>query len=90
MVVGINASRRIPVGYFLTNHLNSSQKVNLVNRCINVVSETGMKVISLTFDGCAVNVSMSRALGCNLDHNPNNIVTNFNVQDNNVNVIFDT
>lgn len=89
MAVGINASWRIPVGYFLCNHLNSTQKVNLVRRCIDVVSETGIKVISLTFDGCAVNVSMSRALGYILDANSNNILTNFNVQDNNVNVIFD-
>jgi len=61
-----------------------------VKRCKNVISETGIKVVSLTFDGCALNVSMSRALGCILDSNPNNIVTNIiNVQDNNVNVIFD-
>jgi len=55
MAVGIKVSWKIPVGYFQCNHLNSSQKVNLVRRCIDVVSGTGIKVISLTFDGCAVN-----------------------------------
>lgn len=90
MVVGINASWRIPIGYFFCNHLNSTQKVNLVRRCIDVVSETGIKVVSLTFDGCAVNVSMSRALGCTLDANPSNILTTFNAHDTNVNIIFDT
>lgn len=45
MVVGINASWKIPVGYFLCNHLNSTQKVNLVRRCIDVISETGIKIV---------------------------------------------
>ncbi|KAF0718591.1 Reverse transcriptase domain-containing protein, partial [Aphis craccivora] len=40
MAVGVNASWKIPVGYFLCNHLNSTQKVNLIRRCIDVVSET--------------------------------------------------
>jgi len=89
MVVGINASWKIPVGYFLCNHLNSSQKVNLVRRCIDVITETGLKIVSLTFDGCAVNLSMAKALGCVLDANPANIITSFNVHNHNVNVIFD-
>jgi len=88
MAFGINASWRISIEYFLFNHWNSTQKVNLVRRCIDIVSETGIKVVSLTFDGYAVNVSMSRALGCTLDANPSNILTTFNVHDTNVNIIF--
>lgn len=66
IAVGINTSWKIPISYFLCNHLNSSEKVHLVRRCIDVVSETGIKVVSLTLDSCAVNVSMTRALGCTL------------------------
>ncbi|VVC36939.1 Zinc finger, C2CH-type [Cinara cedri] len=58
IAVGLNGSWIIPVEYLLFNHLNSTQKVNLVRCYIVVISETGIKVVGLTFDGCAVNVSM--------------------------------
>lgn len=89
MVIAINASWKIPVGYFFCNHLNSEQKTNLVRRCINVLTETGIVVVSLTFDVCPVNVSMARALNCKLLPNPLLIKTDFNVSDLSVNVIFD-
>lgn len=41
MAVGINASWKIPVGYFLCNYLNSSQKINLIKRCIDILCDTG-------------------------------------------------
>jgi len=60
MVTAINASWKLPVGYFFCNHLNSEQKKKLVRRCLNVLTDTGIIVVSLTFDGCAVNVSMAK------------------------------
>lgn len=90
MAMGINSSWKIPVGYFLCNYLNSVQKLNLVRRCIDVVSETSIKVVSLTFDGFAANVSMARALGCNLDTNTAEIQqTSFSIRYLDVNIIFD-
>lgn len=35
--------------------------------CIDLVSECGIGIIALTFDGCAANLSMARVLGCELD-----------------------
>jgi len=75
MLVAINESWKIPVGYFLCNHLNSSQKSELIQQCLNLVNKTGIKVVSLTFDGCASNINMSKLLGCNLD--PTSFKTNF-------------
>lgn len=90
MVVAINYSWKLPVGYFLCNHLNSDQKSNLVHRCINVLSDTGITIVSLTFDGCAVNLSMARALGCSLDPNPLRMKTIFSASNNaDVNIILD-
>lgn len=90
MVTAINASWKLPVGYFFCNHLNSEQKKNLVRRCLNFLTETGITVVSLTFDGCAVNVSMAKALGCKLASTPQLIKTDFNAfNDFNVNIIFD-
>uniref|UniRef100_A0A2S2R0S0 THAP domain-containing protein 9 n=1 Tax=Sipha flava TaxID=143950 RepID=A0A2S2R0S0_9HEMI len=64
MVTAINASWKLPVGYFF--------------------------VVSHTFDGCAVNVSMAKALGCKLASTPQLIKSDFNAfNDFNVNIIFD-
>jgi len=55
------------VGYFLVNHLNSSQKYELVNQCLKLVFETGVEVVSFTFDGCSTNINMAKQLGCNFN-----------------------
>ncbi|KAL4088958.1 hypothetical protein QTP88_024036 [Uroleucon formosanum] len=66
---------KIPMGYFLCNHLNSSQKSELIQQCLNLTNKTGIKVVSLTFDGCASNINMSKLLGCDLD--PTSFKINF-------------
>jgi len=85
IVVAINEAWEIPVGYFLINHINSSQKAELVNRCIDLLSKTGVTIVSLTFDGCPTNINMMKILGCSL--NANNMNTSFKV-DGVVNPIF--
>ncbi|CAH1738656.1 unnamed protein product, partial [Aphis gossypii] len=67
MLVSINERWKIPVGYFLVNHLNSSQKYELINQCLKLVFETGVEVVSLTFDGCSSNINMAKQLGCNFN-----------------------
>ncbi|KAL4127030.1 hypothetical protein QTP88_011228 [Uroleucon formosanum] len=57
---------KIPVGYFLINHINSSQKSELVSHCIDVLTKTGVTIVSLTFDGCPTNINMVKILGCGL------------------------
>lgn len=69
-VVAINYSWKLPIGYYLCNHLNSDQKTNLVHRWINVLNDISITILSFTFDRFAVNLSMARALGCSLDPNP--------------------
>jgi len=44
MLVSINERWKIPVGYFLVNHLNSSQIYELVNQCLKLIFETGVEV----------------------------------------------
>lgn len=89
MVVGVNVSWKLPVGYFYCNHLNSDQKSNLIKRCINVVNDTGVNIISLTFDGCYVNISMAKELGCKLIPRPEQLISYFNLNDCKVNIILD-
>lgn len=76
-----------PCRLFLTNHLNSSQKHELVTRCLDVLYPTGVNIINLTFDGCASNFSMCKSLGCNL--NPDNLNTQFLYKNHPINIIFD-
>ena len=67
MVVGINDSFKLPVGYFLIDGLGSIERANLVNQCLTRLHGSGVDVASLTFDGAASNLAMIKNLGCNLD-----------------------
>lgn len=65
LVVSINENWKLPIGYFLANSLNSAQKVELVRHALHVLSNTGVNIISLTFDGCSSNITAAKLLGCN-------------------------
>lgn len=79
MVVCVNESWKLPVGYFLCNHLNSLQKSELVKQALNLLHETKINIISSTFDGCPTNLTMSKLLGCNL--NFKSLKSDFNIYD---------
>jgi len=75
LVVAINECWKLPVAYFLTASLNSSQKPKLITHALSLLHETVVKIASLTFDGCSTNVTATKLLGCNL--NLDNLVTTF-------------
>lgn len=64
MIVAINGTWKLPVGYFLANGLNGQQKCNIIKQCIALTENTGARVVSLTCDGAASNISMANLLGC--------------------------
>ena len=72
MIVAINGSWKIPVGYFLANNLNGSQKAVLVKECLRKVMAENIIVASITFDGAPSNKSMANILGCDLHLNNQN------------------
>lgn len=80
MLVAINASWKLPVGYFLTGGINGEQKAHLVQQCISIANSSGVQVVSLTCDGSATNLSMARCLGC--DTNCASLKTTFVVEGN--------
>lgn len=51
MVVSINENWKIPIGYFLITNLNGSQKAELTKHALRLLKDTGIFVVSLTFDG---------------------------------------
>ncbi|XP_030762132.1 uncharacterized protein LOC115886942 [Sitophilus oryzae] len=63
MLVCINGSWKVPVGYILIDGLSSSEKAGLVNKCLRFVHESGIVVTSFTFDSAATNLSMCEKLG---------------------------
>jgi len=65
MAISVNENWKLPIGYFVVDALKSVQKVELVHHALNVLNTTGVKVLSLTFDGCSSNISAAQLLGCN-------------------------
>lgn len=64
----INDNFKLPLGYFLVHGLNAEQKVNLIKLCLIKCHDAGVKVVSLTFDGHATNITAMKLLGCKIDH----------------------
>ena len=66
MVVDVNDSFKVPVGYFLIDGLGGMDRANLVTQYLSWLPDAGVLVVSMTFDGSAANLSMLTNLGCNL------------------------
>lgn len=90
MVVAVNDSWKVPVGYFLIDGLCGSEKANLVNKCLEFIHDSGIVISSLTFDGAASNISMAKCLGCNFE-DPDDLKNHFShpVTNANVFILFD-
>ncbi|KAB0804484.1 hypothetical protein PPYR_01454 [Photinus pyralis] len=67
MLVSINSNWKVPVGYFLTAGLGVDQKSSLIRTCLTLLQETGVNVISITFDGLSTNFSLMTNLGCQIN-----------------------
>lgn len=67
LLVGINNSYKIPIGYFLIHTATGEQRATLVRVAVEMAQEVGVQVTNLTFDGAPSNFAMARCLGCQLD-----------------------
>ncbi|EZA47390.1 THAP domain-containing protein [Ooceraea biroi] len=65
MLVALNDHWKVPVGYFLIDSLNGNERASLLEKCFELIYETGIILHSVTFDGVIVNLSMCTALGAN-------------------------
>lgn len=68
MLVCLNGSWKIPVGYFFLDGLTGKEKAELVKRCLEFIHESGVTVTSLTFDGAPVNFTMATSLGADFSN----------------------
>lgn len=64
---GINTKFEFPVAYYVINKINSLQKKNMLVEILCAVTECGIRISNLTFDGLFSNTKMCELLGANLD-----------------------
>lgn len=67
LVSGISESFKIPVANFLVTKLNTDEKAAITHQILLRLSETGVKIIGITFDGDSTNISMCKQLGAKYD-----------------------
>lgn len=71
MVNGINAKFNLPVAFEFINCLQSHEKAAMILMVLKTVTEIGVKVIGITFDGLANNITTCILLGANFDLDAN-------------------
>jgi DNA transposase THAP9 len=67
MIVSMTEHWKVPVAYFLIDGLQGKERANLVRICLQKLHDAGIKIVSLTFDGCSANCAMALQLGARLD-----------------------
>ena len=56
-----------PIAYFLADRVNAKMQAQIIKEGINLLTEAGLEVHGVTFDGCAKNLSTARCLGCHIE-----------------------
>ena len=66
MVVGLQGHWKAPIAYFFTKTLRAESQQVLVEHALRALYDRGIRVVTLTMDGHASNMSMCARLGCQL------------------------
>lgn len=66
MLVGLKGYWKAPIAYFISKTLTPDTQKTLVEHVLNACHDRGLKVVCLTMDGHASNISMVTMLGCQL------------------------
>lgn len=61
---------KIPLGNFYGKNFKPLQKANLIKLCIDSLSESKVRIISVTLNGTIYSSNLARALGANIDTAP--------------------
>lgn len=64
---GINTKFEYPVAYYLIEELNSMQRKDLMVEIISAITECGIRISNVTFDGLYCNTKSCEILGANLN-----------------------
>lgn len=77
MACGINSHFQQPIAFNFIQTLNATDRVDLVKKVVSAISESGVKIASITFDGYAANSSMCELLGANFSFDDDTCKTYF-------------
>lgn len=66
MAVAVNEHWKIPVAYYFIDVLTAKDRANIITNVLRSIHETGIDIISLTFDGPQYNFAMTNILRANL------------------------
>jgi hypothetical protein len=60
MAVGLQKPWSYPIAYFLVNHMDSKMQAQIIKDSINLLTDAGLDVHAVTFDGCSKNLATAR------------------------------
>ena len=66
MAAGLKKRWHHPIAYFLVDRVTAEMQAQIIKEAINLLTEAGLDVHGVTFDGCAKNLATAKVLGCNL------------------------
>lgn len=89
MLNGINVDLKLPVAYYYINKLDGDAKGLLLKMVIQKLSEAGVVVTSVTFDGARENPAMCETLGACLNVYSESFNPSFIVDGKKIYVLFD-
>lgn len=88
MICGINEFFKLPVAYYFIQKLNAEERAKLVKELIIEITNAGIEISNLTFDGYSANVAMCKQFGCSFNDDLKPFFPNF-VNARSINIIFD-
>lgn len=63
---GVNTSFEFPIAYYFIDSLDKFHRRDLLDQLIRAVTDCGIKITNITFDGCTANMPACVLLGANL------------------------
>lgn len=67
LIVPLNGpNMQYPIGYFLIDKICASVQAELIKTALTLTAEKGLRIASVTCDGCPANISTLKMLGANL------------------------
>lgn len=70
LAVGINVYWKLPIGYFMMDWLMGRETANILEKAIELLTDTGVKLHFVTFYGTSVNITRANCLEADLNYNP--------------------
>lgn len=67
MVCGLENDFKIPIGYFLNNGVTAKELTDLETDAMYRLSQVGVKIVFLTYDGAKENIAAAKMLGATLE-----------------------